>query len=224
MPKPKDPSIRVIRRLPRYYRFLSELEASGVDKISSTKLASIMSSTASQIRQDLNCFGGFGQQGYGYSVKGLKEEIEKILGLDCIHSAVLLGAGNLGRAIATHLNFEQLGFKLTAIFEKDEKLVGTMLRGIRVLPDDEIDAYLQEHEIDTAMLALPKDSVEKLIDKLYALGIRNFWNFSHYDIAKRYDDVVVENVHLSDSLMTLCYRITEKSRNQKETEETEKTE
>lgn len=221
MPKPKDPSIRVIRRLPRYYRFLSELEASGVDKISSTKLASIMSSTASQIRQDLNCFGGFGQQGYGYSVKGLKEEIEKILGLDCIHSAVLLGAGNLGRAIATHLNFEQLGFKLTAIFEKDEKLVGTMLRGIRVLPDDEIDAYLQEHEIDTAMLALPKDSVEKLIDKLYALGIRNFWNFSHYDIAKRYDDVVVENVHLSDSLMTLCYRITEKSRNQKETEKTE---
>lgn len=221
MPKPKDPSIRVIRRLPRYYRFLSELEASGVDKISSTKLASIMSSTASQIRQDLNCFGGFGQQGYGYSVKGLKEEIEKILGLDCIHSAVLLGAGNLGRAIATHLNFEQLGFKLTAIFEKDEKLVGTMLRGIRVLPDDEIDAYLLEHEIDTAMLALPKDSVEKLIDKLYALGIRNFWNFSHYDIAKRYDDVVVENVHLSDSLMTLCYRITEKSRNQKETEKTE---
>ena len=221
MPKPKDPSIRVIRRLPRYYRFLSELEASGVDKISSTKLASIMSSTASQIRQDLNCFGGFGQQGYGYSVKGLKEEIEKILGLDCIHSAVLLGAGNLGRAIATHLNFEQLGFKLTAIFEKDEKLVGTMLRGIRVLPDDEIDAYLKEHEIDTAMLALPKDSVEKLIDKLYALGIRNFWNFSHYDIAKRYDDVVVENVHLSDSLMTLCYRITEKSRNQKETEKPE---
>ena len=221
MPKPKDPSIRVIRRLPRYYRFLSELEASGVDKISSTKLASIMSSTASQIRQDLNCFGGFGQQGYGYSVKGLKEEIEKILGLDCIHSAVLLGAGNLGRAIATHLNFEQLGFKLTAIFEKDEKLVGTMLRGIRVLPDDEIDAYLQEHEIDTAMLALPKDSVEKLIDKLYALGIRNFWNFSHYDIAKRYDDVVVENVHLSDSLMTLCYRITEKMRDQKETEKTE---
>ena len=221
MPKPKDPSIRVIRRLPRYYRFLSELEASGVDKISSTKLASIMSSTASQIRQDLNCSGGFGQQGYGYSVKGLKEEIEKILGLDCIHSAVLLGAGNLGRAIATHLNFEQLGFKLTAIFEKDEKLVGTMLRGIRVLPDDEIDAYLKEHEIDTAMLALPKDSVEKLIDKLYALGIRNFWNFSHYDIAKRYDDVVVENVHLSDSLMTLCYRITEKSRNQKETEKPE---
>lgn len=221
MPKPKDPSIRVIRRLPRYYRFLSELEANGVDKVSSTKLASIMSSTASQIRQDLNCFGGFGQQGYGYSVKGLKAEIEKILGLDCIHSAILLGAGNLGRAIATHLNFEQLGFKLTAIFEKDERLVGTMLRGIRVLPDDEIGAYLQENEIDTAMLALPKDSVEKLIDKLYALGVRNFWNFSHYDIAKRYDDVVVENVHLSDSLMTLCYRITEKTRNQKDAETTE---
>lgn len=206
---PKDVSIQVIKRLPRYYRFLTELEANGVDKISSNKLAAVMSSTASQVRQDLNCFGGFGQQGYGYSVQGLREEIGRILGLDHINQTILLGAGNLGRAIATHLNFEQLGFKLTAIFEKDERLVGTMLRGIKVMSDDDIDRYLAEHPVDTAILALPKDSVEHLIDRLHALGIRYFWNFSHYDIAKKYADTVVENVHLSDSLMTLCYRINE---------------
>ena len=206
----KGISIQVIKRLPRYYRFLTELEANGTDKISSTKLASVMSLTASQIRQDLNCFGGFGQQGYGYSVKNLRAEIGRILGLENVRGTILLGAGNLGRAIATHLNFEQMGFKLTAIFEKDPKLVGAMLRGIRVMPDDEIDGYISENHVDTAILALPKDAVEKLINKLYSLGIRNYWNFSHYDIARRYSDVVVENVHLSDSLMTLCYRINDK--------------
>ena len=206
----KGISIQVIKRLPRYYRFLTELEANGTDKISSTKLASVMSLTASQIRQDLNCFGGFGQQGYGYSVKNLRAEIGRILGLENVRGTILLGAGNLGRAIATHLNFEQMGFKLTAIFEKDPKLVGTMLRGIRVMSDNEIDGYIRENHVDTAILALPKDAVEKLIDKLYSLGIRNYWNFSHYDIARRYSDVVVENVHRSDSLMTLCYRINDK--------------
>ncbi len=210
---PKGVSIQVIRRLPRYYRFLTELEAQGVDKISSTKLADVMSSTASQIRQDLNCFGGFGQQGYGYSVPILREEIGKILGLDHIHKTVLIGAGNLGRAIATHLNFENLGFRLTAIFEKDEKLIGTMLRGIRVLPDEEIERYITSGQVDTAVLAMPKEAVEKMADRLYSVGIRNFWNFSHYDISRKYDDVVVENVHLSDSLMTLCYRINEKKMN-----------
>lgn len=206
----KGISIQVIKRLPRYYRFLTELEANGVNKISSTKLAAVMSSTASQVRQDLNCFGGFGQQGYGYSVQNLRAEIGRILGLDNVRGTILLGAGNLGRAIATHLNFEQMGFKLTAIFEKDPKLVGTMLRGIRVMSDDDIDCYIRENRVDTAILALPKDAVEKLIDKLYSLGIRNYWNFSHYDIVRRYTDVIVENVHLSDSLMTLCYRINDK--------------
>ena len=198
-------SIQVIRRLPRYYRYLTDLEAQGVKKISSTKLAVLMSSTASQIRQDLNCFGGFGQQGYGYSVTMLREEIGKILGLDRIHKTILIGAGNLGRAIAAHLNFEQLGFQLKAIFEKDEKLIGTMLRGIRVMADEEIDSYVKENDIETAVLAMPKDAVEKMIDKLYNCGIRSYWNFSHYDVSKKYDDVIVENVHLSDSLMTLCY-------------------
>lgn len=198
-------SIQVIRRLPRYYRYLSELESQGIEKISSTKLAVLMNSTASQIRQDLNCFGGFGQQGYGYAVAGLRTEIGKILGLDHVHNTILIGAGNLGRALATHLNFEQLGFHLSAIFEKDERLIGTMLRGIRVLSDDEIETYVKEHDIDTAVLAMPKDAVEKLIGKLYDCGIRSYWNFSHYDISKRYADVVTENVHLSDSLMTLHY-------------------
>lgn len=204
MPK-EGVSMLVIRRLPRYYRYLSELEADGVEKISSTKLAALMNSTASQIRQDLNCFGGFGQQGYGYSVSGLREEIGKILGLNEIHHTILIGAGNLGRAIATHLNFEQLGFRLTAIFEKDTKLIGTMLRGIKVLSDDEIEAYVKANDIDTAVLAMPKEAVEKMIDKLYGCGIRSYWNFSHYDISKKYHDVVAENVHLSDSLMTLRY-------------------
>lgn len=207
----KGISIQVIKRLPRYYRFLTELENSGVDKISSTRLAAIMSSTASQVRQDLNCFGGFGQQGYGYPVASLRAEIGSILGLDRKHKAVLLGAGNLGRAIATHLNFDSLGFQLSAIFEKDKKLIGTMLRGITVMPDSEIEAYIKSSDADTAFLALPKDSVEPLIDQLYALGIRNYWNFSHFDIARKYSDTVVENVHLSDSLMTLCYRINKKS-------------
>ena len=206
----KDISIQVIKRLPRYYRFLTELEYNGVDKISSNRLAEIMSATASQVRQDLNNFGGFGQQGYGYPVSGLREEIGKILGLDHKHNAVLLGAGNLGRAIATHLNFDSLGFRLTAIFEKDKKLIGTMLRGIKVMPDSEIEDYVRQNDVNTAFLTLPKDSVEPLIDKLYALGIRNFWNFSHFDIARKYSDTVVENVHLGDSLMTLCYRINEK--------------
>ncbi len=204
MPK-EGVSIQVIRRLPRYYRYLSELDSEGIEKISSTKLAAMMNSTASQIRQDLNCFGGFGQQGYGYSVAGLRAEIGKILGLDQQHNMILIGAGNLGKAIATHLDFEKLGFKLTAIFEKDELLIGTTLRGIEIMPDDQIEDYVKEHHIDTAVLTMPKDAVEKIIDKLYACGIRSYWNFSHYDISKKYLDATVENVHLSDSLMTLCY-------------------
>ena len=209
---PKEISIRVIKRLPRYYRFLSELEAQGVDKISSTKLSQIMSSTASQVRQDLNCFGGFGQQGYGYPVSGLRDEIGKILGLDRIHPAILLGAGNLGRAVATHMNFESLGFKLGAIFEKDTKIIGTYLRGIRVKSDEEIERFLEENLTDTAFLTLPKDSVEPIIDRLYRKGIKNYWNFSHFDINRKYPDTVVENVHMSDSLMTLSYRINNKEK------------
>ncbi len=205
----KEISIKVIRRLPRYYRFLSELEKEGVDKISSTKLSAIMNTSASQIRQDLNCFGGFGQQGYGYPVSQLKDEIGSILGIQNNYKAILLGAGNLGKAVATHMNFQSLGFELTAIFEKSPRLIGTMLRGITVKSDEEIEKYCKENEITTAFLCLPKDAVSAQVDILYSLGIKTFWNFSHYDISKKYPDTIVENVHMSDSLMTLCYRISE---------------
>ena len=205
----KQISMPVIRRLPRYHRFLTELEAQGVERISSNQLATIMRSTASQIRQDLNCFGGFGQQGYGYPVTQLKEEIGKILGIDKNFKAILLGAGNLGKAVATHMNFSRQGFELTAVFDNNEKIVGSMLRGIKIMSDDEIENYVNNNHIDVAFLCLPKNAVKPLIDKLYSLGIKNYWNFSHYDIKNDYKDVIVENVHMSDSLMTLCYRINE---------------
>ncbi|MBQ8539465.1 MAG: redox-sensing transcriptional repressor Rex [Ruminococcus sp.] len=205
----KQISMPVIRRLPRYHRFLTELEAQGVERISSNQLATIMRSTASQIRQDLNCFGGFGQQGYGYPVTQLKEEIGKILGINQSFKAILLGAGNLGKAVATHMNFSRQGFELTAVFDNNEKIIGSMLRGIKIMSDDEIENYVKDNQVDAAFLCLPRSAVKPMIDKLYSLGIKNYWNFSHYDIKNDYKDVIVENVHMSDSLMTLCYRINE---------------
>ncbi len=197
----------VIRRLPRYYRFLSELNDQNTDKISSTKLAQIMNVTASQVRQDLNCFGGFGQQGYGYSVKQLKKEIENILGLNNNYKAILIGAGNFGSAIAKHLDFKRLGFEVTACFDKDEKKVGTQLGDIKVQSESALELFLSKHKIDAAFLCIPKLSVEDTLGKLYRLGIKNYWNFSHFDINAKYKDTIVENVHLSDNLMTLCYRM-----------------
>lgn len=207
----KDISMPVIRRLPRYYRFLNELLYNGTKKVSSSELASIMNSTASQVRQDLNCFGGFGHQGIGYDVSNLKDEIGHILGVENQYKSILLGAGNLGRAVATHMNFDDLGFDLIAIFEKDEKIIGNMIRGLTIKSDDELTSFLKENTIDTAFLCLPEKAAESTIDKLYSLGIKNYWNFSHFDIHKKYPDTVVENVHMRDSLMTLCYRITQKN-------------
>ena len=201
----------VIRRLPRYYRFLCELENEELDKISSTKLAQIMHVTASQVRQDLNCFGGFGQQGYGYSVSQLKSEIENILGLNRRIKAVLIGAGNFGTAIATHLDFKKLGFDLIAAFEKDEKKIGGHLGKIPVLSEDELELFCGRQKPEAAVLCIPRSCVKGVLDKLYRLGIKNYWNFSHYDIGADYQDTVVENVHLSDNLMTLCYRINHQS-------------
>ena len=197
----------VIRRLPRYYRFLSELNDQNIDKISSTKLAQIMNVTASQVRQDLNCFGGFGQQGYGYSVSQLKEEIKNILGLNNDYKAILIGAGNLGKAVAMHMNFEKLGFELIACFDNNEQKVGSKLNGLTVKNESELDDFCNKNHIDTAFLCIPRVCVENVLDKLYSHGIKNYWNFSHYDINARYNDTMVENVHLSDSLMTLCYRM-----------------
>ena len=207
MSKNDSISMSVIRRLPRYYRFLSELNDQNIDKISSTKLAQIMNVTASQVRQDLNCFGGFGQQGYGYSVSQLKEEIKNILGLNNDYKAILIGAGNLGKAVAMHMNFEKLGFELIACFDNNEQKVGSKLNGITVKNESELDDFCNKNHIDTAFLCIPRVCVENVLDKLYSHGIKNYWNFSQYDINARYNDTMVENVHLSDSLMTLCYRM-----------------
>ena len=207
MSKNDSISMSVIRRLPRYYRFLSELNDQNIDKISSTKLAQIMNVTASQVRQDLNCFGGFGQQGYGYSVSQLKEEIKNILGLNNDYKAILIGAGNLGKAVAMHMNFEKLGFELIACFDNNEQKVGSKLNGITVKNESELDDFCNKNHIDTAFLCIPRVCVENVLDKLYSHGIKNYWNFSHYDINARYNDTMVENVHFSDSLMTLCYRM-----------------
>ena len=207
MSKSDSISMSVIRRLPRYYRFLSELNDQKVDRISSTKLAQIMNVTASQVRQDLNCFGGFGQQGYGYSVSQLKDEINNILGLNNDYKAILIGAGNLGKAVAMHMNFEKLGFELIACFDNNEKKVGQQLNNIFVKSETELDEFCKQNHVDSAFLCIPRVCVENVLDKLYALGIKNYWNFSHYDISAKYSDTLVENVHLSDNLMTLCYRM-----------------
>ena len=200
-------SMSVIRRLPRYYRFLSELDEQHVERISSNKLAEIMNVTASQVRQDLNCFGGFGQQGYGYSVSQLRLEIRNILGLNNNYKAILIGAGNFGSAVALHLDFNKLGFSLIGCFETDKNKIGTHLGELVISDEDELESFCAAHQVDTAILCIPKQNVEPILERLYQAGIRNYWNFSHYDITSKYSDTVVENVHLSDNLLTLCYRM-----------------
>ena len=158
-------SMSVIRRLPRYYRFLSELNEQNIDKISSTKLAEIMNVTASQVRQDLNCFGGFGQQGYGYSVSQLKEEIQNILGLNNNYKAILIGAGNLGKAVAKHMNFEKLGFELIACFDCNEEKVGKKLNNLTIMHDSLLDEFCQNNKINTAFLCIPRVCVENVLDR-----------------------------------------------------------
>lgn len=207
MAKYEGVSLSVVRRLPRYHRFLEDLLKAGVHRISSRELSVKMGLTASQIRQDLNCFGGFGQQGYGYNVPALHAEIGKILGLDQGLRAILVGAGNLGRAIATHMAFETKGFTLRAIFDSSPQVVGERVRGITVLHTDEMERYCQTACPDVAILCIPKEAAQQLAEKLVSWGVKAFWNFSHYDIAIEHQGIIVENVHLGDSLMTLCYRI-----------------
>ena len=199
----------VIKRLPRYYRFLGELLDKGVTRISSRELSSKMGLPASQIRQDLNCFGGFGQQGYGYAVESLYNEIGIILGLDHSYNAILIGAGNLGKAVAMHMSFEKRGFRLIGIFDNDKQKVGTVVRELTVTDLDELENFCKDHKTDAAILCVPKSAAPEIAGRLYDIGIRNYWNFSHYDLSVRYDDIIVENVHLNDSLMILCYRISD---------------
>lgn len=199
-------SASVIKRLPRYYRFLGELMNKGVERISSGQLSELMKLTASQIRQDLNCFGGFGQQGYGYNVAGLREEIGKILGVDKQLPTILIGAGNLGKAIAAHINFETRGCVLKGIFDSDPKLTGETVADIAVRHIDELEDFCKEKKPVIAILCIPKAATQEIADKLVDLGIRAFWNFSHYDLSAKHSSVAVENVHLGDSLLTLTYR------------------
>lgn len=197
----------VINRLPRYHRFLGELLAEGVQRISSRELSIKMGLTASQIRQDLNCFGGFGQQGYGYHIEQLRDEIGKILGIDKQNRTILIGAGNLGRAVASHMNFESKGFKLIGIFDKKEALKGQMIKGLPIRHVDDLDDFCRENLPTCAILCIPKADAYDICNALIGLGVKGFWNFSHCDLAVDHPDVAVENVHLGDSLMKLSYKI-----------------
>ncbi len=197
----------VIKRLPRYYRFLGELKMQGMTRISSRELSERMGLTASQIRQDLNCFGGFGQQGYGYNIEILQSEIGKILGLDRPKNTILIGMGNLGRAVTMHINFESKGFRLIGLFDSKESLVGQVVKNLPIRSTAMIDEFCRENLPEVAILCIPKKAAEELSDTLVSLGIKGFWNFSHYDLSLKHPDVRVENVHFGDSLMTLSYRL-----------------
>ena len=202
----KEISQAVIGRLPRYFRYLGELKDEGIERVSSQELSDIMQVTASQIRQDLNNFGGFGQQGYGYNVEFLYEEIGRILGLDRRHNLIIIGAGNLGQALANYMNFERRGFWCKGIFDNNPKLYGRKIRGIAVQPMNDMERFVQENNIDIAVLTIPKSEAAGVAEVLVRYGIKGIWNFAHVDL-KVPEGVQVENVHLSDSLMKLSYNI-----------------
>ena len=198
-------SANVIRRLPRYLRRMTLLERQKVEKVSSTELGERMGLTASQIRQDFNCFGGFGQQGYGYNVKQLREDIGGILGLDRTLSAIVIGAGNLGRALIANFHFSSYGFELKAAFDTDPALVGTIVNGTAILDGAALEEYLTENRVDVAVLTMPKAFAAEIARLLVRRGVRGIWNFTGTDIDADLGDTVVEDVHLSDSLLTLGY-------------------
>jgi len=202
-------SLAVINRLPRYYRYLGDLLDAGITKISSQELSEKMGTTASQVRQDLNCFGGFGQQGYGYNVELLYKEIASILGLDRKYTAILIGVGKLGNAILNRITFEKRGFKLIALFDNNPEIIGQEVRGLKVLDVNTIDDFCRIHKPDVAFLTLPREAVPGMAIRLEKLGIKGFWNFSSGYVKLENKEIPVENVHLGDSLMTLCYRVNE---------------
>jgi len=193
--------------MPRYYRYLGELIENGVERISSNELSEMMQVTASQIRQDLNNFGGFGQQGYGYNVKFLYDEIGRILGLTEIHNVALFGVGNLGHAIANYVSFEKLPFKMIGLFDVDPKKKGIRVSEIPIMMLDEFEEFYKTNRVDIAVLTLPKDAAMPVAERLANLGVRAFWNFAHVDLVMP-KGIVVENVHLSESLMQLSYNMT----------------
>ena len=202
----KEISQAVVSRLPRYFRYLGELKDEGIERVSSQELSDIMRVTASQIRQDLNNFGGFGQQGYGYNVGYLYDEIGKILGLHKEHHLIIIGAGHLGQALVNYMNFERRGFIFKGIFDINTQLHGTQIRGIAVRPMQEMEKFVRENDIDIAVLAIPKNSAIEVAEQLVSYGIKGIWNFAHVDLHVP-KDIQVENVHLSDSLMKLSYNL-----------------
>ena len=201
----KEISKAVIARLPRYYRYLQDLLEEGTERISSNELSKRMQVTASQIRQDLNNFGGFGQQGYGYNVQYLFEEIGKILGLDREHNIIIVGAGNLGQALANYVVFEKKGLMIKVIFDVNPRLIGNTVRGIEIRMIDEVEAFIRDNKIEIAALTVPKSKAEDMAKLLVTYGIKGIWNFANIDL-HTIENVVVENVHLSESLMKLSYR------------------
>ncbi len=204
----KEISQAVVGRLPRYFRYLGELKGRGVERVSSQDLSELMKVTASQIRQDFNNFGGFGQQGYGYNVEYLYNEIGKILGLDRQHHFIIIGAGNLGRALGNYLNFERRGFIFRGMFDQKPELLGMEVRGVKVMPMEEMEGFIRDNDIDIAVLPIPKAGAVSVAEKLVQNGIRAIWNFAHVDLNVP-EGIQVENVHLSDSLMKLSYNIRE---------------
>ena len=202
----KQVPLVVIKRLPRYYRYLGELIKNNITRISSTELSEKMGVTASQIRQDLNYFGGFGQQGYGYNVEMLYNRITTILGLDKGHKTVIIGAGNLGRALANYGGFANRGYNIVGLFDVDKQLEGEIIAGAPVMMYSNLKKFIESEKPDIAILAVPKNSVRKVADDLISFGIKAFLNFAYVDLDVP-EDVVVENVHLSDSMMTLSYRM-----------------
>lgn len=201
-------SMAVIRRLPKYYRYLGELLKNDIERISSRELSERIGFTASQIRQDLNNFGDFGQQGYGYNVRALHEEIGKILGLNREYKTVIVGAGNIGQAVANYTNFEKLGFHLIGIFDRNPKLIGMGIRNIVVQDVDNLEEFLKNNTTDLGIICVPKEQAQRVADIFVKMGIKGIWNFAPTDLNVP-EDVIVENVHLSESLLTLSYRLNE---------------
>ena len=208
MESSKNISLAVIKRLPRYYRYLGDILDDGITRISSKDLSRRMNITASQIRQDLNNFGCFGQQGYGYNVEVLYNEIKSILGLDKQYSLIIIGAGNIGQALVNYINFGRRGYNFQALFDVNPKLIGLSIRGIEIYDVDSLETYLNDNPIDIAVLTLPKTNAVTAAETVIRCGVKGIWNFSHIDIDTP-EDVKVENVHLTDSLMTLSYKLNE---------------
>lgn len=194
----------VIRRLPKYHRYLTDLLDKGVDRISSQELSGLTGFTASQIRQDLNNFGGFGQQGYGYNVKALRMEISKILGIDQVYTAVVVGAGRLGSVISTYEGFKESGFKIMAMFDKNEEKIGKVKDNLEIYDIDDLEDYVRDHQIDVGIITVPKEGSQKIADTFVKAGIKGIWNFAPTDLVVP-DHVVLESVRLNDSLLTLSY-------------------